>query len=70
MSFYSGTPGGPHSLLGISVLGDTGRATWTTTALGGGTDSLYAVYGGDANFIASTSPVSQSMTITEPARAW
>jgi hypothetical protein len=57
VSFYSGTPSGPHALLGTSGLNDGARATWATSGLGAGTDGLYAVYTGDTNFADSTSPL-------------
>ena len=57
VSFYSGIPDGPHLFLGKSSLNVSARATWATSGLGAGTDSLYAVYTGGTNFAASTSPV-------------
>jgi hypothetical protein len=41
--------------LGTKTLGG-GKATFTTSTLAVGAHSITAVYGGDANFIASTSP--------------
>lgn len=67
VSFYSGTPSGPHTLLVTSNLNSSARATWATPGLGAGTDNLYAVYAGDANFIASTSPVISQQVIALPA---
>jgi len=57
VSFYSGSPSGRHALLGTSSLNAGARATWSTSGLGAGTESLYAVYTGSTNFAASTSPV-------------
>jgi hypothetical protein len=58
----SGTPTGTvtfndgATLLGTSTLSG-GTATFTTSGLTGGTHSITAIYGGDANFANSTSPV-------------
>ena len=43
--------------LGTGTLNSSGVATLTLSSLPAGTDSLTAVYGGDPNFLASTSPV-------------
>lgn len=56
----SGTPSGTVTFLdGSSSLGTgsltAGTATFTTSALSAGSHSITAVYGGDANFTASTS---------------
>src|SRR5580692_735997 len=51
LTFQDGT-----SALGTATLSG-GRATITTSTLGGGVHSISAVYGGDANFAGSTSPV-------------
>ena len=63
VTFYSGTPTGTHSSLGSGTL-SSGKATFNTTSLPSGTDSLYAVYGGDSNFTTSTSPVISQAVIT------
>jgi len=44
------------SVLGMGTLSG-GTATFTTSGLTGGTHSITATYGGDANFASSTSPV-------------
>jgi len=51
VSFYDGT-----TLLGTGTL-NNGVATYTTSALSAGSHSITAVYGGDTNFVGSTSPV-------------
>jgi len=72
--FYKGTPTGTVSfydgttLLGAGTL-NSGVATYTTSALNAGSHSMTAVYGGDSNFVGSTSPVlkqvvNQSSTTT------
>src|SRR5437660_10662828 len=58
----SGTPTGTVTLNdGATVLGpgtlSGGTATLTTSGLAGGVHSITAVYGGDASFASSTSPV-------------
>jgi hypothetical protein len=57
----SGTPTGTVTFNdGATVLGmgtlSGGTATFTTSGLTGGTHSITAIYGGDANFASSTSP--------------
>jgi Ca2+-binding RTX toxin-like protein len=68
VSFYycataacSGTP----DSLGSGTLNPSAKATLVTWSLPAGTDSLYAVYGGDTNFSGSTSPVI-SQVVTTP----
>ncbi|MFI5165653.1 MAG: beta strand repeat-containing protein [Thermoanaerobaculales bacterium] len=57
----SGTPGGTASffdgatLLGVVTLNASGEAAFSTSSLTVGSHSITAVYGGDANFTASTS---------------
>jgi hypothetical protein len=57
----AGTPTGTVTFkdgaatLGTGALDATGHATFTTSALAGGSHSITAVYGGDANFNTSTS---------------
>ena len=68
VSFYLGGPVRPV-LLGISNLNAGNRAIWTTSELAAGTDALYAVYTGDANFAASTSPsIFQFVVAPRPRR--
>jgi hypothetical protein len=62
----TGTPAGTvtfqdgTSILGSATLNASGVATFTTSALFGGTHSVMATYNGDVNFAASTStPLSQ-----------
>ena len=57
VNFYLGLPIGTHTLLGTEVLDGTGKAVLTTSALPEGSDSVFAVYAGDAQFASSTSPV-------------
>lgn len=53
--------------VGTAVL-EAGAASFTTSALAAGSHALTAVYGGDANFSASVSPV-VVQTVTPPASA-
>jgi hypothetical protein len=58
----TGTPTGAVTFKdGTTVLGtkrlSSGKATLTTSALAAGKHSITAVYGGDADFAGSTSPV-------------
>src|SRR5439155_23872252 len=61
-SSATGTPTGTVTFqdatttLGTGTLSG-GTATLTTSGLGAGTHSITAIYGGDANFTGSTSPV-------------
>ena len=55
VSFYLGSPTG--TLLGTGNLNASGTATFSTSGLPGGSDSLYAVYAGSANDSTSTSAV-------------
>jgi hypothetical protein len=57
VSFYLGLPIGTHTLLGTEVLDATGKAVLTTSTLPEGSDNVFAVYSGDAQFTSSTSPV-------------
>ena len=63
----SGTPTGTvtfmegTTMLGTGALSATGVATYATTALPTGSDSITAVYGGDSNFNGSTS---SAVTVT------
>ena len=59
--------------LGSGTLNGSGRATLSTNTLAVGSHSITAVYGGDGNFITSTSPtlnqaVNQDGTSTLSAR--
>jgi Ca2+-binding RTX toxin-like protein len=67
VSFYAGTPSGPHTLLGTTALGPNARASLSTSGLPTGTNSLYAVYAGDTNFTASTSPVVGETVVAPPS---
>jgi hypothetical protein len=67
VSFYLGTPSGTHSLLGTGTL-TSGQATLVTSSLPAGTDSLYAVYGGDSSFSGSTSPVISQVVVSLPSK--
>src|SRR5207248_1198998 len=53
------------SALGTGTLSG-GTATFTTSALTAGTHSITAIYGGDANFTGSTSPI-LTQTINQTA---
>ena len=58
VTFFLGSPTGAKEQLGsgsVTPSGTTGRATFSTTALPPGSDSVYAVYSGSANDNASTS---------------
>ena len=58
VTFKDGT-----TTLGTGAVNDLGKATFTTSALTGGTHSITAVYGGDAGNLTSTSSaLSQSVT--------
>src|SRR3989440_11473689 len=64
-SSATGTPTGTVTFQdGASALGtgtlSGGTATFTTSGLTAGTRSITAIYGGDANFAGSTSPVLRS----------
>ncbi len=66
VSFYSGT-----TLLGTGTLNSSGVATFTTSSLVVGTDSLTSVYPGNASFAASTSSavgeiVNTAFTVSGP----
>ena len=63
VSFYSGSPGGPHVLLATSILSAGGRATWTASGLSVGSHSLYAVYAGGRRFAASRSPLDPQFVV-------
>ncbi len=67
VGFYLGTPSGTHSLVGTATL-TLGKATFVTSSLPAGTDSLYAVYSGDTNFETSTSPVISQVVVSLPSR--
>jgi sugar lactone lactonase YvrE len=69
VSFYGGT-----TLLGTGTLNASGVATFTTSSLVVGADSITAVYAGDAGFTASTSSalsltVTTSFSVTAPTTA-
>jgi len=69
----SGTPTGTvtfkdgANFLGLGTLNANGIATFSTSALSMGLHSITAVYGGDANFTASTSPVLAQTLSPTPA---
>src|SRR6266480_2711663 len=70
-SSATGTPTGTVTFQdGASALGtgtlSGGTATFTTSALTAGTHSITAIYGGDANFTGSTSPI-LTQTINQTA---
>jgi hypothetical protein len=52
VTFKDGT-----TALAVRTLGGAGKATFTTSSLSVGSHSITAVYGSDANYIRSTSPV-------------
>jgi hypothetical protein len=72
----SGQPSGTVSFMdGATALGSAtlvnGVATFTTGALPGGSNSLSAVYGGDANFTGATSnTVVEMVSKTTPTISW
>jgi hypothetical protein len=57
VNFFIGTPSGAHTLLGSGTLNALGRATLASSALPGGSDSLYAVFGASPNDATSTSTI-------------
>jgi hypothetical protein len=68
VDFYLGTPTGTHTLLGTGTLNSSGKATLSTTTLPAGTDTLYAVYVGNASFASSTSPTIIETVVSPPKR--
>jgi len=62
--FYLGSTSNPP--IGTGTLNASGKATFVTSSLPVGTDSLYAVYAGDTNFSGSTSPVRSQVVIGPP----
>lgn len=54
------------TVLGTSFLNGSGVATLTTSAVGGGSRSITAVYNGDLNFAPSTSPVLAQTVLRAP----
>jgi Ca2+-binding RTX toxin-like protein len=66
VTFYLGLPNGPHSVIGTESLDATGKAVLTTSALLAGSDDLFEVYNGDANFPSSTSAVIIQVVIAKP----
>ena len=69
VSFYQCTTAACTStfLLGTGPLNATGKATFATTALPGGTDYVRAVYGGDTHYATATSNVvTQTVNYTTP----
>jgi hypothetical protein len=72
VSGSGGTPTGSVTFMnGGTTLGTStlsgGSATFTTSSLPVGSDSITAVYGGDPNFTASTSPV-LTQVVTSPSQ--
>jgi Bacterial Ig-like domain (group 3) len=61
VSFFDGA-----TLLGTGSL-SAGMATFAASTLGAGSHSITAVYGGDANYLGSTSPVLTQVVIQVPA---
>jgi Ca2+-binding RTX toxin-like protein len=68
VSFYLGTPIAAHSLLGTQTLTGNGKASLTTSDLPSGSDSLYALFNGDATYGSSTSPVVIQVVLAKPGR--
>jgi hypothetical protein len=64
VSFYLGTPGGVHTLIGTRGLIAIGRANLIASWLPAGTDAIYAVYRGPS------CPGSTSGTIVEVIVSW
>jgi hypothetical protein len=56
VTFQDSTGGAPPTTLGTGTL-SAGKATFTTSGLLSGAHSISAIYGGDASFTGSTSPV-------------
>jgi hypothetical protein len=66
VSFYAGTPGNSYRLLGTAVLNGNALATLATSGLPAGTDSFFAVYGGNTAFVTSTSGTITQYVIAAP----
>jgi hypothetical protein len=66
VSFYVGTPGGSSRLLGTASLSGNAQATLATPRLSAGIDSFFAVYGGSAAFMTSTSGTITEHVIAAP----
>jgi len=64
--FLRGTRGNGTTSLGTGTLNGTGTATYSTTTLSVGTDSITAQYGGNATFAGSTS-AAVSVIVGTPA---
>ena len=62
MTFFDGA-----TQLGTAAVSFPGKATWTTSALGSGSHSITAAYGGDGAFTGSTSPP-MIQVVTGPTR--
>jgi autotransporter-associated beta strand protein len=71
LTFYDG-----GTAIGTGTLNASGQATFTTSALLGGTHTITAIYGGDANYVGSSGsmaqvvnfvPVSMTAAVTSPA---
>lgn len=58
ITFMDGT-----AAMGTGTLNASGQATFTTTSLSAGTHAIKAVYGSDANFLASTSTVVNQLVV-------
>jgi hypothetical protein len=59
VTFFNGT-----TLLGTGSLSASGLATYVTTGLAVGSQSITAIYGGDANYVTSTSqPVTETVSL-------
>jgi hypothetical protein len=66
VSIFSGTPITAHVLLATETLGASAKVVLTTSTLPIGADNLFAVYNGDANYAASTSPVIVQVVLAKP----
>ena len=62
VEFWDGNPGNPGSTdLGSRTLDNNGNTTYSTSALTDGTHDIFAVYGGDSNFLGSQGDVRQTV---------
>ena len=66
VSFYARTAGGSYRLLRTAGLNGNGQATLTTSGLPAGTETFFAVYGGNAAFATSTSGTITQHVIVAP----
>lgn len=61
VAFWDGDPSAGGTLLGSSPVDNSSQATFSTAGLTGGAHTIFAVYGGDANFKGSQGSVDQQV---------